>query len=378
MLLLRFNKYILGLAILATSSLALSNTEFTYNVIDGGIEVTGCVNQPCPTELNIPESIDGYIVTKVADWAFMGKGIQRATLPDSVNVIGEDAFRYNSLEIIDFPDNLESIGYRAFFQNQLAELTFPETLNSIGGEAFFFNDITSINFNEGLTILGSGAFSMNNLTSLDFPSTLQRIESNVFINNNLLDISFPENLAYIGDSAFNENNISSAHFRGDRPEIDGDIFSSNPLSFVTFCEDTAGWPGETIDGMYPELDSDCQEVQLENLTWDFDQNGSVKALSDGLLFLRHAFGIRGDSLTSNVISPDSLLSYEEVISNVEGAYQIADIDNNDAVDPLTDGLILLRYAFGLRGDSLISGVISPDANRTTASDIEAYIESHMP
>lgn len=374
----QFTQYILGLVFLVSSSFALSNTEFTYNVIDGGIEVTGCVNQPCPTELNIPESIDGYIVTKIADWAFMGKGIQSATLPDTLNVIGENAFRYNSLEIIDFPDNLESIGYRAFFQNQLAELTFPETLNSIGGGAFYFNGITSINFNEGLTLIGVSAFSSNDLTSLDFPNTLQRIESNVFIGNNLVSVSFPENLAYIGDSAFNENNISSAHFKGDRPEIDGDIFSSNPLSFVTFCENTAGWPGETIDGIYPELDSDCQEVQIEDLTWDFDQNGSVKALSDGLLFLRHAFGIRGDSLTSNVISPDSLLSYEEVISNVEGAYQIADIDNNDAVDPLTDGLILLRYAFGLRGDSLISGVISPDANRTSAADIEAYIESHMP
>jgi hypothetical protein len=55
-----------------------------------------------------------------------------------------------------------------------------------------------------------------------------------------------------------------------------------------------------------------------------------------------------------------------------------DIDQNGSFDALTDGLILLRYAFGLTGDNLINGVISPDANRTSAADIEAYIESHMP
>ncbi len=59
-------------------------------------------------------------------------------------------------------------------------------------------------------------------------------------------------------------------------------------------------------------------------------------------------------------------------------YAILDIDQNGSFDALTDGLILLRYAFGLRGDSLIDGVVDTNANRTSASDIEVYIQTLVP
>jgi hypothetical protein len=55
--------------------------------------------------------------------------------------------------------------------------------------------------------------------------------------------------------------------------------------------------------------------------------------------------------------------------------KILDIDANGSFDALTDGLIILRYAFGLRGQSLIDGVISM---RAEAADIETYIETLLP
>jgi alpha-tubulin suppressor-like RCC1 family protein len=63
-------------------------------------------------------------------------------------------------------------------------------------------------------------------------------------------------------------------------------------------------------------------------------------------------------------------------ANVTSA--VLDIDANGIFDALTDGLILLRYAFGLRGQSLIDDVISEDAMRNNASDIETYIETLLP
>lgn len=51
-----------------------------------------------------------------------------------------------------------------------------------------------------------------------------------------------------------------------------------------------------------------------------------------------------------------------------------DIDGDGTVTALTDGLLLQRYLFGLRGASLISGAIGVGATRTTANQIEAYIE----
>jgi hypothetical protein len=43
------------------------------------------------------------------------------------------------------------------------------------------------------------------------------------------------------------------------------------------------------------------------------------------------------------------------------------------VDALTDGLLLLRYLFGLTGDALIASAVAENANRPNAVDIEAYI-----
>jgi hypothetical protein len=111
---------------------------------------------------------------------------------------------------------------------------------------------------------------------------------------------------------------------------------------------------------------------------DFDANFQVDALTDGLLLLRHTFGLRGVSLTNDSIAFESLLSPAEVEQRVERSYSISDIDNNGNVDPLTDGLLLLRYLFGLRGESLISDVVSENAFRSEASAVEAYIESLMP
>lgn len=59
-------------------------------------------------------------------------------------------------------------------------------------------------------------------------------------------------------------------------------------------------------------------------------------------------------------------------------YDALDIDQNGRFDALTDDLILLRYAFGLRNEGLINGVIDTDANRTSAAEIEAHIQSLVP
>ena len=60
------------------------------------------------------------------------------------------------------------------------------------------------------------------------------------------------------------------------------------------------------------------------------------------------------------------------------ALDLADIDGSGDIDALTDGLLTLRYLFGLQGDTLINGVVAGDATRTTAEEIEAHLETLMP
>jgi hypothetical protein len=121
------------------------------------------------------------------------------------------------------------------------------------------------------------------------------------------------------------------------------------------------------------------DMSILSGSWDFDRDGTADALTDGLMLLRYTFGLRGASLTDSAISSNSTLSPSEVEANVAASTEsFADIDGSANVDALTDGLMLLRYLFGLRGDSLIDAAVANGASRSTATEIEAYIISLMP
>jgi beta-glucosidase len=115
-------------------------------------------------------------------------------------------------------------------------------------------------------------------------------------------------------------------------------------------------------------------ANANTLSWDVDKNAEMDALTDGLLILRYSFGLNNESLTNNAIASNSPLSSSEVIASVAETMTIADIDGNGEVDALTDGLLVLRYLFDLRGESLINDVIASNATRSTTASIEAYLD----
>ena len=114
------------------------------------------------------------------------------------------------------------------------------------------------------------------------------------------------------------------------------------------------------------------------LTLDIDDNGAAEPLYDGLLIVRYLFGFRGDALIADATgagakrtSPDLVLQY---LDDIRFAL---DVDGDGNQDALTDGLILVRYLFGLRGPALIAGGLSPGATRT-GPQIESHIATLMP
>ena len=109
---------------------------------------------------------------------------------------------------------------------------------------------------------------------------------------------------------------------------------------------------------------------------DIDGNGRFDALTDGLLVLRSMFGLAGAPLISGVVAADAVYTdAEDIQSRITGLGNLLDIDNNGNVDALTDGLIILRYFFGLTGDTLIKDVVASDAQRLSATDIESHMAS---
>ena len=119
-------------------------------------------------------------------------------------------------------------------------------------------------------------------------------------------------------------------------------------------------------------------AKATDLSWDVDSNGNTDALTDGLLMLRHTFGLRGNDLTAGAISTDTPLSPSAVETRIESILSIADIDGSGEIDALTDGLIILRYLFDIRDESLISDVVSDNATRSSLLEISQHLIDHMP
>ena len=112
---------------------------------------------------------------------------------------------------------------------------------------------------------------------------------------------------------------------------------------------------------------------------DIDGNGQYDALTDGLLLLRGMFGLDGSALVTGTLASDAAFTESvDIESRISTLGVLADIDGNGQIDALTDGLLTLRYLFGLEGDTLIAGVVASDATRTTAVDIEAHLKALMP
>ena len=109
---------------------------------------------------------------------------------------------------------------------------------------------------------------------------------------------------------------------------------------------------------------------------DIDDNGSTDALTDGLLTLRYMFGLSDESLTFGVIGNNAnRTSSQTVESYLQSAGNKLDIDGDEKVDALTDGLLILRELFGLTGESLVTGVLSSTSERQTSDEIVRYIAS---
>jgi len=107
---------------------------------------------------------------------------------------------------------------------------------------------------------------------------------------------------------------------------------------------------------------------------DIDRSGNSDALTDGLLLLRRLFGFGGLTLINGAVAGGAVRTGSaDIQTYVDALGPVFDIDRNGTTDALTDGLLLLRFLFGFRGNTLINGAIGSGALRTDAASIEAYL-----
>ena len=151
-------------------------------------------------------------VTSIPEGTFYNCGdLKNVTLPDTLTSIGKDAFHVDNyqgtgkIESIVIPDSVTDINAGAFYGQGLRSITIPGSVSVIKEDAFRFCDsLESVIILEGVTEIEGYAFAYcNNIKTVSVPSTVTTIGSSQVFGPgaNLTDIySYSEATPWISFS----------------------------------------------------------------------------------------------------------------------------------------------------------------------------------
>jgi hypothetical protein len=312
---------------------------------------------------------------------------------DSVTVVGSTPIAYevsidanvtefnNFLMYLTTPDVgvvIQDVSIGTSAPKQIVSLV-GEPKGQIGGQLTLTVDYTT---STGSNVTGLGLNVHYDSAVLTPVSVSDVLQEDIFIAPDVLNVSSDSNNEDNNTATDMLINMAWASFSGaDWPGnitedlltitfevVDNDALSSTVIDFSE-SSTAAGY----------ELSAPAVSVELSAGSWDFDGSGSADALTDGLLLLRYAFGLRGSMLTADATDPSSTLTDSEIEALITTAHgSFADIDASGSTDALTDGLLLLRYLFGLRGNMLVADATDPSAARADGAAVVDYIDSYLP
>lgn len=118
----------------------------------------------------IPASYQGKPVTKIDDFGFSDSQIKSVTIPDSVTVIGNQAFDdCENLKTVTFGKSVTEIGDFAFESTSMESVNLPASVTKIGDQAFEENENLKTVTVNGNAVIGRMAFQdCTALTTAEF------------------------------------------------------------------------------------------------------------------------------------------------------------------------------------------------------------------
>lgn len=232
---------------LTMTALAYSDTDTEWPVEGGNLyfdkgtkTVTYC--DETVTEADIPSSIEGIPVKKIAENAFTRcSSLTEVSVPGSVETIGDYAFQNcsqlkkvtiakgvrrigagvfmdcSSLTDINIPEGVETVEASTFEEcTKLESIVIPRSVTEIGDHAFMgCSGLRNVTLNEGLLRIELEAFhSCRSLTDIDIPSTVDELDGSAFAFCSSLE------------------NITVGNGSSTYVSVDGMVYSSDMTSLI--------------------------------------------------------------------------------------------------------------------------------------------------
>ncbi len=229
---------------------------YEYSVLDDvTVEIT--FYSGSDLESDIPETINGKMVTSIGEGAFADcDSLRNVTIPESVKNIGENAFNScDGLTSLTIPNSVTSIGEGAFYK--------CENLSSINVDANnkIYSSVNGVLYNKGRTELivypagkmdasftipnsvtgiAAGAFAgCKYLTSILIPNSVKSIGEMAFsICSGLISVTIPSSVTSIGDRAFFSSgklkNISVDSNNKNYASAGGVLYNKNKTELIIY------------------------------------------------------------------------------------------------------------------------------------------------